>query len=84
MPGEVAGEDARPLDVTRDGDEVRITTSARSFLHNQVRSMVGSLVLVGDGKWSADDLGRRARGARPRACGPVAPPEGLYLVSVDY
>jgi tRNA pseudouridine38-40 synthase len=72
------------LDVTRDGDEVRIATSARSFLHNQVRSMVGSLVLVGDGKWSADDLAA-ALAARDRAaCGPVAPPEGLYLVRVDY
>ena len=72
------------LDVTRDGDEVRIETSARSFLHNQVRSMAGSLVLVGDGKWSADDLSR-ALAARDRAaCGPVAPPEGLYLVRVDY
>ena len=54
------------LDVTRDGDEVRIETSARSFLHNQVRSMVGSLVLVGDGKWSADDLAA-ALAARDRA-----------------
>jgi len=72
------------LDVTRDGDEIRIETSARSFLHNQVRSMVGSLVLVGDGKWSAADLAR-ALDARDRAaCGPVAPPEGLYLVRVDY
>ena len=72
------------LDVTRHGDEVRIETSARSFLHNQVRSMVGSLALVGDGKWSADDLAA-ALAARDRArCGPVAPPEGLYLVSVDY
>src|SRR2546423_7613760 len=72
------------LDVTRAGDEVRIETSARSFLHNQVRSMVGSLVLVGDGKWSADDLSN-ALAARDRAaCGPVAPPEGLYLVRVDY
>src|ERR1043165_630764 len=72
------------LDVSRDGDEVRIKTSARSFLHNQVRSMVGSLVLVGDGKWSAAQLAR-ALAARDRAaCGPVAPPEGLYLVSVDY
>jgi tRNA pseudouridine38-40 synthase len=72
------------LDVTRTGDEVRIETSARSFLHNQVRSMVGSLVLVGDGKWSADDL-TDALAARDRAkCGPVAPPDGLYLVRVDY
>jgi tRNA pseudouridine38-40 synthase len=72
------------LNVTREGDEVRVETSARSFLHNQVRSMVGSLVLVGDGKWSADDLAD-ALAARDRAaCGPVAPPEGLYLVRVDY
>ena len=72
------------LDVTREGDEVRIETSARSFLHNQVRSMVGSLVLVGNGKWSGDDLAC-ALAARDRAaCGPGAPPEGLYLVRVDY
>ena len=72
------------LNVTRDGEEVRVETSARSFLHNQVRSIVGSLALVGDGKWSADDLAA-ALGARNRAaCGPVAPPEGLYLVRVDY
>jgi tRNA pseudouridine38-40 synthase len=72
------------LDVERDGDDVRVRASARSFLHHQVRSMVGSLVLVGEGKWSADDLSA-ALGARSRAaCGPVAPPEGLYLISVDY
>lgn len=72
------------LDVARAGDEVTIVTSARSFLHNQVRSMVGSLVMVGDGKWTADDLAA-ALAARDRAaCGPVAPPHGLYLVKVDY
>ena len=72
------------LDVTRDGDEVRIVAVARSFLHNQVRSMVGTLVPVGDGKWTADDVSR-ALAARDRAaCGQVAPPEGLYLVRVDY
>ena len=72
------------LDVTCNGDEIRIVTSARSFLHNQVRSMVGSLVNVGDGKWSADDLAA-ALAARDRmACGQVAPAEGLYLVTVDY
>jgi tRNA pseudouridine38-40 synthase len=72
------------LDVERDGDEVRIFASARSFLHNQVRSMVGSLVAVGEEKWSAGELGK-ALAARDRtACGPVAPPDGLYLMRVDY
>src|SRR4051794_20704649 len=72
------------LDVVRDGTEISIVTSARSFLHSQVRSMVGSLVWVGEGRWSADDLAA-ALAARDRAaCGPVAPPEGLYLVRVDY
>ncbi len=72
------------LDVVRDGDNVDIVTSARSFLHSQVRSMVGSLVWVGEGRWSLDDLAK-ALDARDRtACGPVAPPDGLYLVRVDY
>jgi tRNA pseudouridine38-40 synthase len=72
------------LDVTREVDNLRITASARSFLHHQVRSMVGSLVHVGAGKWSADDLAA-ALAARDRtACGQVAPPQGLYLVRVDY
>jgi tRNA pseudouridine38-40 synthase len=72
------------LDVTRDGDEVRVTAMARSFLHNQVRSMVGSLIHVGEGKWSADDLAA-ALAARDRTvCGQVAPPQGLYLVRVEY
>ncbi len=72
------------LDVERHGDEVNVLASARSFLHNQVRSMVGSLVAVGEGKWSADDL-QRALDARDRtACGQVAPPDGLYLMRVDY
>jgi tRNA pseudouridine38-40 synthase len=72
------------LDVSRAGDEVHITAVARSFLHNQVRSMVGSLVLVGDGKWQPDDMGRVLQARDRAACGPVAPPEGLYLVRVDY
>jgi tRNA pseudouridine38-40 synthase len=72
------------LDVSRAGDEVHVNASARSFLHNQVRSIVGSLKLVGEGKWMPRDV-KRALDARDRAgCGPVAPPEGLYLVRVDY
>jgi tRNA pseudouridine38-40 synthase len=72
------------LDVEHAGDEIRITASARSFLHHQVRSMVGSLVLVGEGRWSAKDLAD-ALAARDRtACGPIAPPDGLFLVRVDY
>ena len=72
------------LDVARSGDEVLIRASARSFLHTQVRSMVGSLALVGDGKWSADDLGAALAACSRAACGEVAPPEGLYLVRVEY
>ena len=84
MPGEEPGETLDRLEVTRPGEEISIAASARSFLHNQVRSMVGSLKLVGEGKWSAEDL-RAALEARDRnACGPVAPPDGLYLVRVDY
>ena len=72
------------LDVTTAGAEIRVEAAARSFLHSQVRSMVGSLKLVGEGKWRAEDL-RRALEARDRtACGPIAPAAGLYLVRVDY
>ena len=72
------------LEVMRDGEELRVTAVARSFLHHQVRSMVGSLVHVGEGKWSSDDLAA-ALAARDRAaCGQVAPPQGLYLVRVEY
>ena len=72
------------LDASRHGEVIRIEASARSFLHNQVRSMVGSLKLVGEGRWTARDLAE-ALAARDRAyCGPVAPAGGLYLVKVDY
>ena len=72
------------LDVTHDGDMVEIRASARSFLHNQVRSMVGTLKRVGEGAWSADDVGTALQAADRAACGPVAPPDGLYLMQVDY
>ena len=72
------------LDVTRTGEEIRIGASARSFLQHQVRSMAGSLVHVGEGKWSADDLATALAACDRTACGQVAPPQGLYLVRVDY
>ena len=72
------------LKVERAGEDVYVTAVARSFLHNQVRSMVGSLVPVGEGKWKPDDIAK-ALDARDRAaCGPVAPPDGLYLMKVEY
>lgn len=72
------------LEVRRAGDEIHIEAQARSFLHNQVRSMVGSLKLVGEGKWRPRDVARALDAKDRAACGPVAPPEGLYLVRVDY
>jgi tRNA pseudouridine38-40 synthase len=72
------------LDVERAGDDVIVLASARSFLHSQVRSMVGSLVMAGEVKWSADDLSRMLAAADRTACGQVAPPDGLYLMKVDY
>jgi len=67
-----------------DGEEVRVTASARSYLQHQVRSMVGSLVHVGEGKWSSDDLATALAARNRAACGQVAPPQGLYLVRVEY
>jgi tRNA pseudouridine38-40 synthase len=72
------------LDVSREGDEVRVEAAARSFLHHQVRSMVGCLALVGRGQWSADNI-REALRARDRAAlGFNAPPQGLYFVEAIY
>jgi tRNA pseudouridine38-40 synthase len=72
------------LEVLRQGDEIAIRASARSFLHNQVRSMVGTLKKVGEGKWTVVEVAA-ALAARDRArSGPVAPAHGLYLVAVDY
>lgn len=72
------------LDVERTGERITVRASARSFLHHQVRSMVGCLALVGQGKWSADDL-KAALEARDRsALGLNAPPDGLFFVRADY
>ncbi|HLO78300.1 MAG TPA: tRNA pseudouridine(38-40) synthase TruA [Magnetospirillum sp.] len=72
------------LTVRRVGEEIHITTAARSFLHHQVRNMVGTLRLVGEGKWTPADM-RRALDARDRSAGgPTCPPDGLYLTGVKY
>lgn len=72
------------LDVTRQGDLIEIRASAQSFLHNQIRSFAGTLKLAGEGKMTPADV-RAALDARDRAaCGPVAPPDGLYFMKVDY
>jgi tRNA pseudouridine38-40 synthase len=72
------------LEIIRRGDIIEIAARARSFLHNQVRSMVGSLKLVGEGKWSENDLVAALAAQDRAACGPVAPPWGLYLAAVLY
>ena len=72
------------LDVTRNGDLIEIRATAQSFLHNQIRSFAGTLKVVGEGKMTPGDV-RAALEARDRKeCGPVAPPEGLYFMKVDY
>ncbi|MCB1420340.1 MAG: tRNA pseudouridine(38-40) synthase TruA [Notoacmeibacter sp.] len=67
-----------------EGDVISLRCSARSFLHNQVRSMVGSLKLVGEGRWSKADLQAALEARDHQACGALAPPHGLYLTQVDY
>ena len=72
------------LDVEAAGDEILVQASARSFLHHQVRAMVGSLRLVGDGRWRLADLAQALAARDRQAAGPNAPACGLYLVGVDY
>ena len=72
------------LSVMRAGDEVYVRCAAPSFLHNQVRSFVGTLVEVGRGSWKVTDVGIALRKRDRAACGPVAPAHGLYFVSADY
>ena len=66
------------------GQEIIIEAEARSFLHHQVRNMVGALTLVGEGKWTKEDLESALRAKDRKKGGPTAPAEGLYLVRVDY
>jgi tRNA pseudouridine38-40 synthase len=72
------------LTVERHGIIVEIRASARSFLHNQVRSLVGALRKVGDGSWQPQDVVTALEARSRNACAPVAPPDGLYLTKVDY
>jgi len=72
------------LDVSRVAEEVHVNASARSFLHHQMRSIVGSLKLVGEGKWSRRDIADALKARERSQCGPVAPPDGLHLTRVDY
>ena len=70
--------------IWREGEEVLLSFVSRSFLHRQVRSMTGTLAEVGVGRWSRDDVQAALDARDRRACGPVAPAHGLYLVGVDY
>jgi len=82
-----ANSPLRTLDyfhVSAQAETIHFDVGARSFLHRQVRSMVGSLVEVGLGKWKAADLRAALEAADRARCGPVAPPDGLYLMRVDY
>lgn len=72
------------LDVTRSGNLVEIRATAQSFLHNQIRSFAGTLKLAGDGKMTPDDVQAALEARDRKYCGPVAPPEGLYFLQVDY
>ncbi len=72
------------LSVARSGEAIDIRAQARSFLHHQVRSMVGSLKLVGEGKWAPDELRAALEARDRRRCGALAPAHGLYLTQVDY
>jgi tRNA pseudouridine38-40 synthase len=72
------------LDVTAVGEEIRIEASARSFLHHQVRSIVGSLKHVGEGKWPVSEMAAALAAKDRSRCGALAPSSGLYLVRVDY
>ncbi|HEX4889003.1 MAG TPA: tRNA pseudouridine(38-40) synthase TruA, partial [Alphaproteobacteria bacterium] len=72
------------LQVRREGELIIVEAEARSFLHHQIRSITGSLKLVGDGKLPPEMLAKILAARDRSACGPVAPPDGLYLTRVDY
>lgn len=71
--------------IAKDGGQlIELHASARGFLHNQIRSFAGTLRKVGEGRWSADDVSNALAAKTRSACGPVAPPYGLYFMRVDY
>lgn len=72
------------LDVSRRGELIEIRATAQSFLHNQIRSFAGTLRMVGEGAWTVDDVAAALAAVDRAACGPVAAPQGLYFVQVDY
>ena len=72
------------LDVARVGEEIHVAAAARSFLHHQVRSMVGCLALVGRGQWPPDDISKALEARDRAALGFNAPPQGLYFVEAIY
>ena len=84
MPGESPVKTLDRLDVERTGERIAIHAAARSFLHHQVRSMVGCLAMVGMGRWSADDLADALEAKDRAALGLNAPPDGLYFVDAAY
>ena len=72
------------INVTRVGERIEITTSAPSFLYHQVRNFVGTLRLVGEGKWTADDVSNALEACDRKKGGPTAPPQGLFLTQITY
>ena len=72
------------IEFSRSGELVEARLSARSFLHNQVRSIVGTLKLVGEGRWTRDEVRKALEARDHQLCGALAPPHGLYLAKVDY
>lgn len=72
------------LEITPQGEAILVTTDARSFLHHQVRNMVGTLALVGKGRWQPAQVKEALEAKDRKAAGPTAPPDGLYLLRVEY
>lgn len=76
--------DVQSFQTTKDTQEILIEAEAMSFLHHMVRNLVGTLVLVGEGKWQPEDVLKALKAKDRKAGGPTAPPDGLYLVRIDY